>query len=154
MQLAASEQAFWHNYLDSQHKKTDLEYTVEASPAGNLSITDELISLYLAGKKSAGSGLVEDYQVTGDALPKVGNYWIVLDSHSEPRLILKTVKTEIHPFLQVPEYIAIAEGEGDLSLAHWRAVHAKFYEADLSSWKLKHINDAHVITEFFEIVWK
>ncbi|PNQ54503.1 ASCH domain-containing protein [Vibrio sagamiensis] len=84
----------------------------------------------------------------------VGNYWIVLDSNSEPRLILKTVKTEIHKFLDVPEYIVIAEREGDLSLEYWREAHTKFYEPHLSSWHLDHINDSHVITEFFELVWK
>ncbi|WP_051563747.1 ASCH domain-containing protein [Enterovibrio calviensis] len=155
MKLTESELAFWNKYLDSQPAiEPHFDYTVEANPAGVLSITDKLIALYLNGTKTAGSGLVEDYEVAGDALPKVGNFWIVLDSNSEPRIILKTVRTEINKFPEVPEYIAIAEGEGDLSLEYWKTVHAKFYEPHLSSWNLLNINDSHVITEFFELVWK
>lgn len=155
MKLAESELVFWNKYLDSKPTiESHLDCVVEASPAGSLGITDKLIALYLSGKKSAGSGLVEDFEVTGDPLPKIGNYWIVLDSKSEPKLILKTVKIEIYKFPEVPEYVATAEGEGDLSLEYWKTAHAKFYEPDLSSWNLMDINDSHVITEFFETVWK
>ncbi|WP_028025966.1 ASCH domain-containing protein, partial [Enterovibrio calviensis] len=73
MKLTESELAFWNKYLDSQPAiEPHFDYTVEANAAGVLSITDKLIALYLNGTKTAGSGLVEDYEVAGDALPKVG----------------------------------------------------------------------------------
>jgi len=155
MKLTESELVFWNKYLGSKSTvNPPLNYTIEASPAGSLNITNKLIELYLAGKKSAGSGLVEDFEVVGDPLPKIGHYWIVLDSDKQPKLILKTIRVEIHKFTEVPEYVAIAEGEGDLSLEYWKKSHTKFYEPNLASWNLKHIDDSNVITEFFETVWK
>ena len=52
----------------------------------------------------------------------------------------------------MPERIAVAEGEGDLCLSHWRATHARRYADHLQEWGLLHIEDATVVTEFFHIV--
>ncbi|MGK0271265.1 MAG: hypothetical protein ACI88H_001922 [Cocleimonas sp.] len=79
---------------------------------------------------------------------------LVLDGKSKPKLIVKTVKTETHQFKNVPEYVAIAEGEGDSSLEYWRKVHIEFFSPCLASWNIENIDEAHVITEFFEVVWK
>ncbi|MBL4829008.1 MAG: ASCH domain-containing protein [Aliivibrio sp.] len=155
MKLTKSETKFWNEYLASlSPENPPSNYFVESCPAGNSSMTDGLIALYLSGKKRAGSSLVEDFEVTGDPLPKVGNYWIVLDGKNQPKLILKTLKIEIHQFRDVPEYIAIAEGEGDSSLEYWKKTHIDFFKPFLASWDIDNIDDAHVITEFFELVWK
>jgi 5-formyltetrahydrofolate cyclo-ligase len=98
---------------------SDLPRITAAMP-GNEAIADELVELYLAGKKTAGSGLVKDYETAGDPLPKVGDQWTILDSRRRPRATAKTVRVEIHRFRDVPVEIAIAEGEGDLSLDYWR----------------------------------
>ncbi|GAD89904.1 hypothetical protein VHA01S_029_00370 [Vibrio halioticoli NBRC 102217] len=155
MDLTEMEVKYWNEYLNSLPESDVLtDYCVEANPAGNLEITDALISLYLSGKKTAGSSLVEDFEITGDPLPKVGNYWIVLDGKNKPKLILKTVNVEIHKFKSVPEYVAIAEGEGDSSLEYWRKVHIEFFSPYLASWNIENIDESHIITEFFEVVWK
>ena len=39
---------------------------IEAAFAGNRGFTDELLALYLAGKKHAGSSIVEDFLTAGD----------------------------------------------------------------------------------------
>ena len=118
---------------------------------GNKQIADGLVALYLTGKKSAGSGLVKDYDVAGDPLPRVGDYWIVLDSSEQPRCIVKTIKVEIHTFDAVTEEIALAEGEGDLSLGYWRDAHRRFFTPLLTSFDITDLSKALVVTEFFEI---
>ncbi len=151
--LKPKEQGFWNEYLlalpESQRPENPF---VEASYAGNQNITDKLILLYLAGKKTAGSSLVEDLQHAGNPLPKTGNYWIILDSSGEPKCLAKTLKTAVYKFKDVPEEIAIAEGEGDLSLAYWRNVHSQLYAPHLQEWGIKSIENATVITEFFEVL--
>lgn len=127
---------------------------VSASFAGNKSITDELLALYFIGKKTAGSSIVEDFLAAGDPLPQKGNFWIFLNSKEEPCCILKTVNVKIHKFQEVPVEIAIAEGEGDLSLDYWRKIHSELYNPFLHSWGLSCIEDATVITEFFRIVYR
>lgn len=112
-----------------------------------------MIDLYLSGAKTAGSGLVEDYVTNGDPPPQVGDHWIALGADGRPRLILRANRVETHRFLEVPERIAVAEGEGDLSLAYWRLKHAERYTPYLDEWGLRDINDATVVTEFFTLVY-
>ena len=61
---------------------------------------------------------------------------------------------KIHKFNEVPVEIAVAEGEGDLTLEYWRKVHGELYVPYLKTWSLKNISEATVITEFFEIVYR
>jgi len=87
-------------------------------------------------------------------LPQVCNYWIFLNSRNEPSCILKTEKIVTHKFKDVPVEIAIAEGEGDLSLEYWKRVHGQLYSPHLASWGIKGIEEATVITEFFSVVYR
>ncbi|NCN27850.1 ASCH domain-containing protein [bacterium] len=145
---------FWNMYL-STLAKDDIpsDPDILVMPAGNLSITDELIALYKQGKKSAGSGLLEDYQSMGDPLPKVNDFWIVLDSKESPAILLKTVKVELNKYKDLPEYIAIAEGEDDLSVESWKRLHSEFFTPFLEKWGVKNLDEATVITEFFQVVY-
>ena len=152
--LTPIELKFWNDYLKESKLDPHGEYRLSASPAGNSNITDELIELYLCGKKRAGSSIVEDFTSAGDPLPAVGDYWILLDSHKKPVLLLKTVRTVINRFKSVPLEIALAEGEGDLSLEYWKRVHAELYTPHLKQWGLSNLDEAHVITEFFEIIYR
>lgn len=153
--LKPHERAYWQRYVDSCLNKKELDGTyVTAGYAGSPEITDRLLELYLNGKKSAGSSVVEEFETAGDPLPEIGNHWIYLDGRGEPRLILRTEGVETHKFNDVPERIAIAEGEGDLSLEYWRRVHARLYTPLLSEWGLSRIEEATIITEHLKIVFR
>jgi uncharacterized protein YhfF len=146
---------FWERFLASRTDRAELQNCrVEANFCGNREIADELLALYLCGKKTAGSGLVKDYELAGDPLPTPGNFWIILDSSETPRCLVRTVTVEIHKFSEVPAHIAEAEGEGDLSLAYWREAHRRFFTPHLKKWGITNLEEAAVITEFFEVVYK
>jgi uncharacterized protein YhfF len=153
--LNQPEKIYWEKYLSALPEvERPKNPHVTASFAGNREITDELLALYLNGKKCAGSSIVEDFLTAGDPLPKVGNYWIFLNSKDEPSCILRTEKITIYKFKDIPIEIVLAEGEGDLSIAYWRRVHTELYLPFLAQWGVENIEDATVITEFFKIVYK
>lgn len=153
--LKPHEQLYLESYLKSLPETAIPKNAfVYAGYAGTPDITDELLELYLAGKKSAGSSLVEGFLATGDSLPEIGHYWIYLNSSGKPSCILQTRKIEIYKFKDIPVEVAIAEGEGDLTLAYWRKVHSELYFPYLESWGIKDIDEATVIVEFYDIVFK
>lgn len=153
--LKSIELEYWQKYLSTNPPNMPAsDAFVSAGFAGAPEVTDQLLELYLSGKKTAGSSILEDYISSGDLPPKVGNYWIYLNSQNQPSCILKTVKIVTHKFKNVPVEIAIAEGEGDLSLDYWRKVHADVYSPFLADWGLENLEEATVITEFFEIVFR
>lgn len=88
---------------------------------------DGLLSLVLAGTKTATASSLWDYEHTGDPIPEVGWLNIILDGSGVPRALLETTAIDLIPFDEVPESHAFAEGEGDRSLSHWREVHERFW---------------------------
>lgn len=149
--LKPAEQIFFDNFIESGKIRLGVNFKVSAAMPGNKQIADGLVKLYLSGKKTAGSGLVKDYETAGDPLPAVGDFWIVLDSQERPKCIAETVRVEIHPFCEVTEEIAVAEGEGDLSLNYWRSAHKRFFDPYLAKFGISDLDNALVVTEFFNV---
>ncbi|NYD68304.1 ASCH domain-containing protein [Agromyces atrinae] len=88
---------------------------------------DGLLALVLAGTKTGTSSSLWDFEHTGEAMPEVGWLNIILDGAGVPRALLETTHVEVVPFDEVSAAHAFAEGEGDQSLAHWRAVHERYW---------------------------
>ncbi len=153
MELNEIEFEFWNSYLETVNENPCHPY-VEVSIAGNDEIADELLALYLNGKKTAGSSLVTDFEQAGDPLPRIGDYWIILDKEKKPRCIVKTIRIEFNQFDEMTDEIAKAEGEGDLSLTYWRKAHIEFFTPYLEGLGIKDLEKEKVITEFYEVVYK
>lgn len=146
--MTSTQRVFWENFV----KRAGIESSsvfVNASMPGDKSIADELVTKYLNRTKTAGSGLVKSYEMAGEPLPKIGNYWIILDSNEHPRCVAKTIRVEVNPFINVSEEIALAEGDG--SLENWRQVHREFFGNYQKKLAIKDLDQALVVTEFFEI---
>ena len=88
---------------------------------------DELLELVLKGTKTATASALWDYEAEDEPLPEPGALSIVLDGTARPRALIETTGVEVVPFDEVSEEHARLEGEGDLSLAHWREVHRPFF---------------------------
>ena len=153
MKLNEQEQAFWDSYVRTSSENPDAS-RVEAGIAGNIEIADELLYLYLCGRKTAGSSLLKDYEYSGEDLPEPGDYWIILDSRKTPRCIVRTIRVVIHRFDEVPKEVAVAEGEGDRSLSYWRQAHSSFFAPFLRTWDVTDLSEERVVTEFYELVFK
>ena len=151
MSLTCQQQDYWDAYLRTLAEPLP-NPRVTAGIAGNSAIADSLLALYLSGAKTAGSSLVRDYELAGEELPGLGEHWIILDSSENPRCIVKTVRVEFFVFAEVPERVAIAEGEGDLSIAYWREAHEDFFKPFLDEWGVTDLDAEQVVTEFFELV--
>jgi uncharacterized protein YhfF len=89
--------------------------------------SDELLALVLDGTKSATASSHADYVKEGEELPEAGTLGIVLDGAGHPRALVVTTEAQVVPFDEVDAEHAHAEGEGDLSLEHWRSTHQRFF---------------------------
>lgn len=88
---------------------------------------DGLLTLVIAGVKTATASSLWDYENTGESLPNVGMLNIILDGRGLPRALLETTAVTVIPFDEVPEEHAFQEGEGDRSLSCWREVHERYW---------------------------
>lgn len=114
--------------------------------------TDEILDSIVSGKKHATTGLYSLFQAQMQLLPKVGDHTVVLDSQMQPRCITRTVKVEIIPFAEVTQDCALAEGDG--TLAQWREVHRKAFEAACAEIGTTFDESMKCVCEYFEVVYQ
>lgn len=140
--------AFWRAFADA----TGVDAPYEAWAFGG-DATPELASelgvLVRDGPKRATTSRLADYERDGDPLPEVGAYGVVLDGDRRPICIVRTTRVDTAPFGEVDEEFAWVEGEGDRSLADWRAGHQRFFAAEGEPIA----DDEVVVLERFELVW-
>ena len=113
---------------------------------------DELLALVLDGTKTATASARWEYEAEGEELPRPGDLSIVLDGAGHPRALVRTTSVEVVPFRDVTAEHARAEGEGDLSLAHWREVHERFFTATLAETGREFGEDLLVVCEGLQLL--
>lgn len=126
MDAAPTPAAFWE---EVRRARPDLPEPVPEAWAFGATAehADGLLDLVLAGTKTGTASSIWDYEATGDPLPVVGEFSIILDGSGVPRAVIETTHLQTVPFDRVTEEHAHAEGEGDRTLRHWRAVHERFW---------------------------
>ncbi len=116
-------------------------------------VPDKLAKLVMDGIKTATCSSYDVCLAQGEAIPKVGDYSIILDSGGDAVCIVQTVKVTVLPFREVGAQQAYKEGEGDRSLAYWRQVHEEFLRKELASVGKDFDEYALVICEEFRVVY-
>jgi len=90
-------------------------------------LADELAELVIKGIKTASCCSFDSYSKETTP-PVVGSYSIILNSAGEPACVIRTVAMRLVRYCDVTASQARLEGEGDLSLDHWRAGHQQFFQ--------------------------
>jgi uncharacterized protein YhfF/uncharacterized cupin superfamily protein len=140
--------AYWRAFADATG--VDAPYDAWAfGGAGTPELATELALLVRDGPKRATTSRLADYERDGDPMPEVGAYGVVLDGDHRPVCIVRTTRVDTAPFGAVDEGFAWVEGEGDRTLADWRAAHQRFFASEGEPIA----DDEVVVLERFDLVW-
>lgn len=90
-------------------------------------LRDQLVAAILDGSKTSTTGLVADYEHEGEALPEVGERAVVVDSSDLPVGVIEVTEVRVVPLVEVDLAHVVDEGEGDATVAEWRAGHEGFW---------------------------
>lgn len=115
-------------------------------------LSAELVGLVLSGRKTGTSSLLRAYECEGEPLPEGGEIAVLLDADGRPVAVLETTEVSIVPFEEVSEAFARSEGEGDLSLRHWRDEHWRFFGRECQRYGLAADRQMLVVCERFRVV--
>jgi uncharacterized protein YhfF len=141
----ADVEAFWRRFVAT----TGIDGPYTAWGFGSTpEIATELGLLVRDGPKRATASLRSAYD-GGEPLPAAGDLGVILDGEGEPLCVVRTTAVEVRAFGDVDEEFAWTEGEGDRSLAYWRAAHVRFFaDGDVR------VDDATpLVLERFELLW-
>ena len=141
----------WKAYREKENIDIDTPY----SAWGFGDAPDQLADLVLKGIKTATASAYDLYFMEGEEepLPQPGDYSVILDSKDEAICIIQTTKTTVVPFNEVSEEHAYKEGEGDRSLAYWRAVHEEFFTKEFEETKTEFNGQTRILCEEFQVVY-
>ena len=121
----------------------------------NPELADELGTLVMQGIKTATASLEQEYEpASNEPLPREGDLSVILDGTSRPLCIIETTGIRILPFGQVDPQFAYDEGEGDRSLAFWRAEHTKYFGRVCQQIGCTLNDDLPVVCERFQVVYR
>jgi uncharacterized protein YhfF len=93
-------------------------------------LRDQLVAAVLSGEKVATTGLVAEFEIDGEEIPKVGNRYALMNSAEKPIAVVETTDVRVIRLGDIDLQHAIDEGEGHTSLAEWRADHEKFWHGE------------------------
>ena len=89
---------------------------------------EKLVNLILHGQKRATAGLlVGDYESEGEPIEHVGELLAIVDNDGKHVGTMKVTRVEVLRFADVPDELALAEAEGDMNAADFRASHLAYW---------------------------
>lgn len=86
-----------------------------------------LIDFIVNGNKRATAGLLDDYAKESEPVESVGECLAMLDNDNQHVATLRVTRVEVSRFIDVPDKFALAEAEGDLNAADFRASHSAYW---------------------------
>jgi uncharacterized protein YhfF len=118
---------------------------------------DKLVAAILAGLKTSTSGLVLEYEREGEPLPEIGQLFAVVDSEGRRVAASELTEVRVVRLADVDLKHALDEGEGDESVAQWRAGHEGFWHsaevrAELGDPSFTVNDDTLVLAQRFRLV--
>jgi uncharacterized protein YhfF len=122
-------------------------------------LRDRLVAAILSGEKTATTGLLIEWELDGEPLPRAGERMLVVDSSEVPVAVIELEDVREVRLADVDIATAKAEGEGFLSVEEWRLAHEAFWDSYADelrsrladpSWRL--VDDTPVIVEDFRLL--
>ncbi len=109
---------------------------------------EKLVNLVLYGRKRATAGLLSEYESEGEPVEHVGELLAMVDNSGAHVGTLLVTQVEVLRFADVPDEFALAEAEGDLDAADFRASHLAYWTAvgEVVS------DDTLVVTAYFDLL--
>lgn len=120
-------------------------------------LRDRLVAAVLAGAKTTTTGLLVEYERGGEPLPRAGQVLAVVDSAGRRVAAIEITEVRVIRLADVDLRHVLDEGEGDSSIAEWRAGHEGFWHgaevrADLGDPQFTVTDDTLVVAERFRVV--
>jgi uncharacterized protein YhfF len=89
---------------------------------------EKLVNLVLHGEKRATAGLLtSDYEAEGEPIEHVGELLAIVDNDGTHVGTMQVTRCEVLRFADIPDEFALAEAEGDLNAADFRASHLAYW---------------------------
>ena len=147
----------WIKYLQSRGEdpeKTAIKYVFAEHFCNDKESANKLYDLVILGKKRATCGNLLMYQFKKEPILHKDDLTVLTNFDQTKACILRTKKVIVKKFGEITEEDARKEGEGDLSLEHWKRVHGKIFESECAKLGKEFSEDIEVVFEEFDVEYQ
>lgn len=144
---------YWEKFLKDTNRDSEDRCAGDLQFDAKGFVGDELLSLVLAGKKTALLSSFATFSIDGEPLPVSGELYLVLDRANNPRCVIELEDVQIIPFNEVTWQMAQKEGE-DEDLASWRDKKREYLEEEGSILGFEFSPDIKLVYQPFKIVYR
>jgi uncharacterized protein YhfF len=92
-------------------------------------LRDQLVAAIISGAKTTTTGLLADYELDAEPVPRPSDRQIVIDSAGLPVTLIEVVDVRVVKVGDIDLAHAVGEGEGYTSVAEWRSGHERFWHS-------------------------
>ena len=89
-------------------------------------LRDQLVAAILDGSKTSTTSTLIEYAIEQEDLPVIGQREVVIDSDGKGVAVIETTEVRQARLADVDLQYVVDEGEGDTTVAQWRAGHEQF----------------------------
>ncbi|MET1006295.1 MAG: ASCH domain-containing protein [Propionibacteriaceae bacterium] len=119
----------------------------------SVEMADELVGLVIRGVKTGTAGLLSDFDLDTDPLPRIGGHWIACDGSGAPRVVLQSVDLRLGSIDSVDDAFAWDEGEMDRTRDSWLEGHRRFWQRARADLTETGSPSSEVVFERVRVVW-
>lgn len=144
-------ESYWNHFLIRENQPLDTKYFEAFYFGSDRQSAEQLLQLVLEGKKTATSSAEEEYLLTNEREPKIGDFSIVTDFDGNPKCIIQTTEILKLKFNEMTYDICKLEGE-DLALETWQEKHIEFFNTVGKIVGYEYHPDMMLVFEKFKVV--
>ncbi|MDG2480518.1 MAG: ASCH domain-containing protein [Alphaproteobacteria bacterium] len=114
---------------------------------------DQLSMMAADGQKCGTAHMKLQFDHETIPMRRPGDCWIVTTVAGDPLCVVRITGVTITPFEDVGDAFAASEGEGDLSVVHWRGAHINYFRDQCEKWGHTWHDAMPIVCESFELIY-
>ena len=148
-----SKETLWNDFLDKYPSNKTKDKPISFYFCDNEKDANECAELVVKEIKQATATSLWWFEKNNEALPKVGDQYIITDWSGSAKAIIETIKVELTPYNKITSDFAKSEGEGDKSLEYWKKVHQAYYSREMQPYNERFNENMIIICEYFKTIF-
>lgn len=144
---------YWQKFLSDTGRSPDERCSGDLFFEAKGFVGNELLSLVLAGKKTAFFTSYATFAIDGEPLPISGELYIVVDKNNQPQCVIEFANIQVLPYNEITWEMAKLEGE-DENLEAWREKQREYLEDEGAVLGFDFTPDIRLVFQNFRVIYK
>ena len=144
---------YWNKFLSETRRSPDDKCAGDIGFEAKGFVGDELLTLVLAGKKTALFSSYSTFAIDNEPLPVSGELYLVLDRAGQPQCVIEFENIQILPYNEVTWEMAKLEGE-DENLDAWKERQQEYLEEEGNILGFDFSPDIKLVFQEFKVVYR